>query len=381
MKVNYDFYDGQDSYTDGEVEKDIIQYLKEYGEENYQEIFKKDIRWPVFYHITPLRKNIIQWYPFKEESEVLEIGAGMGAITKALCDKAKQVTAVELSKQRASAIEARCEEKENLEIIVGNFNAIKFNKKFDYITLIGVLEYAPLYTGTEKPFHDFLKKIKSLLKEDGKLLIAIENQFGMKYFSGASEDHTGRAYDGITGYENIQNVRTYGKDEIKQILEESGFGYTNFYYPLPDYKLPNVMFSDEYLPNIENIQKYTPYLSEEERSVKYDEKKAYIEIIKNHKFDFFANSFFIEASMIESKTEVDLSKQQLIPIDDTMQKFYQKHFQIEKVGATKNIELEELKEKNQKLSEELRNVIHSKSWKITRPLREIRNKRKKEKEQ
>ena len=160
MKVNYDFYTGQDTYCDGEVEKDIINYLKEQGEENYQEIFKKDVRWPVFYHITPIRKNIVNWYPFKENSEVLEIGAGMGAITGILCDKAKQVTSVELSKQRASAIEARCQDKENLEIIVGNFNDIKFDKKFDYITLIGVLEYAPIYTNTDNPFHDFLVQIK-----------------------------------------------------------------------------------------------------------------------------------------------------------------------------------------------------------------------------
>ena len=130
MKVNYDYYNEKDTYCDGEVEKDIINYLKEFGEEGYKEIFKKDIRWPVFYHITPIRKNILNWYPFKEDAEVLEIGAGMGAITGVLCDKAKQVTSVELSKQRASAIEARCKDKDNLEIIVGNFNDIKFVQKF-----------------------------------------------------------------------------------------------------------------------------------------------------------------------------------------------------------------------------------------------------------
>ncbi len=106
MKVNFDFYTGEDIYCDGDVEKDVIQYLKEQGEENYQEIFEKDMRWPVFYHITPIRKNIVNWYPFQENSEVLEIGAGMGAITGILCDKAKHVTSVELSKQRASAIGA-----------------------------------------------------------------------------------------------------------------------------------------------------------------------------------------------------------------------------------------------------------------------------------
>ena len=186
MKVNYDFYTGQDNYCDGDVEKDVIEYTEKYSEKDFDKIFEYDVRWPVFYHLTSLRKNIINWYPFKEDAEVLEIGAGMGAITGILCEKAKKVTAVELSKQRATSIMNRCKDKENLEIILGNFNEIKFNKKFDYITLIGVLEYAPLYTNTENPFYDFLTYIKSLLKEDGKLLIAIENQFGLKYFSGAN---------------------------------------------------------------------------------------------------------------------------------------------------------------------------------------------------
>lgn len=376
MKVNFDFYTGEDSYCDGDVEKDVIHYLKEQGEENYREIFKKDIRWPVFYHITPIRKNIINWYPFKENSEVLEIGAGMGAITGILCDKAKQVTSVELSKQRASAIEARCQGKENLEIIVGNFNDIKFDKKFDYITLIGVLEYAPLYTNTENPFHDFLVQIKSLLKEDGKLLIAIENQYGMKYFSGVPEDHTAKVYDGIIGYENKKGIRTFGKQQLKEILGESGFPYTKFYYPMPDYKLPNVIFSDAYQPDEEKLKEYTPYLSDENGSAEYDEKKAYVDVIKNNQFDFFANSFFVEASIQEFDTKVDLAKQELITIDSSMKPFYEKHYHIGKRQETTSLE-KQLLEENQKLKEELQAMANSKSWKLTKPLRDFTNKIKK----
>ena len=376
MKVNYDFYTGQDTYCDGEVEKDIINYLKEQGEENYQKIFKKDVRWPVFYNITPIRKNIVNWYPFKENSEVLEIGAGMGAITGILCNKAKQVTSVELSKQRASAIQARCQDKENLEIIVGNFNDIKFDKKFDYITLIGVLEYAPVYTNTDNPFHDFLVQIKSLLKEDGKLLIAIENQYGMKYFTGIPEDHTAKVYDGIIGYENKKGIRTFGKKQLKEILGDSGLPNTKFYYPMPDYKLPNVIFSDAYQPNEDRLEKYTPYSFEENKSVAYDEKRAYLDIIKNDQFDFFANSFFVEAGMQEFETEVDLSKQDLIKIDSSMKPFYEKHYQMGKSQEDTSLEKQLLQE-NQRLKEELYAMANSKSWKLTKPLRDFTNKLKK----
>ena len=76
----------------------------------------------------------------------MEIGAGCGALTGLLCDKCKKVTAVELSKRRATAAQLRCREKDNLEVIVGNLNDIEFGEKFDYITLIGVLEYQGTYT-------------------------------------------------------------------------------------------------------------------------------------------------------------------------------------------------------------------------------------------
>lgn len=394
MKVNYDFYTGKDNYCDGEVEKDIITYLEKYGEEKYDEIFKKDIRWPVFYHITPIRKNILKWYPIKKDAEVLEIGGGMGAITRILCDKAKQVTAVELSKQRASAIQARCKDKENLEIIVGNFNDIKFTKKYDYITLIGVLEYASLYTNTNNPFEDFLKQINNLLKEDGKLLIAIENQFGMKYFSGAPEDHTGKIFDGIEGYQNKKGIRTFGKVELKNILQKSGLEYTKFYYPMPDYKLPNMIYSDNYLPNEANMKNYSPYLSGENSSVKFDEKKALLDIVKNNMFEFFANSFFVEASRkeIDTKVNIEEENEKLIKIDGTTKEFYNKHYKIEAeeelqivkqnmeqeinlIKENNNKENKKIEEENKKLKEELNKIINSKSWKITKPIRDLRTKK------
>lgn len=374
MKINYDFYTGQDKYCDGDIEKEVIEYTEKYDEKDFDKIFEKDVRWPVFYHLTSLRKNILNWYPFKENSEVLEIGAGMGAITGILCEKAKQVTAVELSKQRAMAIANRCKNKENLEIILGNFNDIKFNKKFDYITLIGVLEYAPLYTNSDNPFHDFLTYIKSLLKEDGKLLIAIENQFGLKYFSGANEDHTGKKFDGILGYENKNGIRTFGKKELENILGKVGFKYSKFYYPMPDYKLPNCIFSDEYLPDEETIKIYRPYLSDETAEVEYDEKEAYKDIIKNKQFDFFANSFFVETSCKDIDTKIDLSKQNLIKINGVMENFYEKHYKIK--SENKESIIEQLKEENNKLKEELNSMANSKSWKITKPIRDFRTKTK-----
>ena len=307
MKVNYDYYKGEDLYSDGEVEKEILEYVKNTPINKYNDVFLNDMRWPVFYHLTSIRQNMLNWYPFKNNSDILEIGAGLGAMTGVLCKNAKTVTAVELSKQRASVIEAKYQDFENLELIVGNLNDIKFDKKFDYITLIGVFEYANMFTNSENPFDEFLCNIKKLLKDDGKILIAIENQFGMKYFAGAVEDHTSIKYDGILGYANKKGPMTFGKEQIKSILKRNNLDNIRFYYPLPDYKLPNVIFSDECLPTEDDIDNLYDVYYYDKTILNFDEKKAYKEVIKENQFDFFSNSFFIECSKEPLEREIDFA--------------------------------------------------------------------------
>lgn len=365
MKINYDFYSGYDAYSDGDIEKDILAYEDQYRECDYDKIFEKDSRWPIFYHLTSIRKNILNWYPFKEGAHVLEIGAGMGAITGVLADKAEHVTAVELSKQRASSIAKRCADRENVEIIVGNFNDIKFDKKFDYITLIGVLEYAPVYTQSEQPFEDFLIYIKSLLKEDGKLLIAIENQFGIKYFAGAAEDHTTKKYDGILGYEHKEGPRTFGKVELERLLNSVGYRYSNFYYPMPDYKLPRYIFSDEYLP-MEKLALYDTYTSAGE-VVSFDEKKALKDIVKNGMFGFFANSFFIECSTKEIDTMPNLDMYHPIEPEKNAKRFFETHNTI--LESTLSHDLYMANEENQALKKQLHELLNSKSYKLIQKIR------------
>lgn len=294
---NLKFYKNDDQYSDGDVENSILKLIAENLPENYVEAISKNFDWAVYYHLTPTRKNILNWYPFQPDSDVLEIGCGLGALTGLLCDKCKSVTSVELSQRRAMGTLLRCREKENLEIIVGNLNDIEFTKKYDYITLIGVLEYQGRFTNSDNPYRDFLTKIKQLLKPDGKLLIAIENQYGLKYWCGAGEDHTGVPFDGMNQYiYTNQGIRTFSKEGLKKLVNESGFSDTFFYYPLPDYKLPTVVYSEKYLPQNENLQNTLFYYAPNRMSLLANEKNLYKDIIENGVFEFFANSFLVECS-------------------------------------------------------------------------------------
>ena len=288
--LNLDFYSGTDYYSDGDIEDVLLDIVT--NNDTYDEILAHETRWPILYHLSPIRQNIINWYPFKEDASCLEIGGGCGAITAALCQNLASVKVVELSKRRSSINLARHKHFDNLEIIVGNLNDITFEEKFDYITLNGVLEYAGSFTNTDEPYKDFLKQIKQYLKPDGKLIIAIENRYGLKYFAGAKEDHTGKEFDGLTGYIGNDKVRTFGKKELEDLLSLSGYPQQEFYYPHPDYKMPMEIYSEDWLPNEDTLLASAPNF-DNERYELYDETKVFKGIIANGQYEFFANSFLV----------------------------------------------------------------------------------------
>lgn len=294
-KINLNFYNNQDVYSDGDIEDILLELVKDHTD--YTEILHSTNIWPVMYHLTPVRENILHWYDFDESSNLLEIGGGCGALTGLFARRLRGVKVVELSKRRAEIIYNRHIKCSNLEVIAGNLNDINFSEKFDYITLIGVLEYAGKFTQEEQPFKRFLEKVKSFLKPEGKLLIAIENKFGLKYWAGAKEDHTGKFFDGIENYPEDKSIQTFGKIELEKLLKSAGYNKFSFYYPMPDYKLPKIIYSDSYLPDIgEWIDTYSPNF-DQNRLALFNERNAYKSIINNSQFPFFANSFLVEVML------------------------------------------------------------------------------------
>lgn len=293
-RLNLEYYTGSDLYSDGDIENTVLDIVKH--ENDFTNILQNTDNWAIYYHLSPIRRNLLEWYQFDANKTLLEIGGGCGAFSGMFAEKLSSVKVVEISKRRAEIIYYRHQNYKNLEILVGNLNDIKFKEKFDYITLIGVLEYAGKFTQGNTPFKTFLEKIKSFLKPNGKLLIAIENKFGMKYWAGAREDHTGRFFDSIEDYPDNKKIQTFGKFELENLIKSIGFKNIVFYYPMPDYKLPKTIYSDDYLPKSDELfDFYSPNL-DSDRYVFFSEKEAFKNIIKNNQFPFFANSFLVEVS-------------------------------------------------------------------------------------
>jgi len=167
--------------------------------------------------------------------------------------------------------------KENAKILeMGqDFNVnTDVNQEFDYIII-----------------KDDLSKIemaKKCLKQDGTMLLCLNNRFGVKYFAGCKKE--GKPFNTICS----ESTYVYGKKEIEQILQDNGFTNYKFFYPLPDYENPSSIFSDDYLPDYTNTKLLYNSCYEDNEVFVFNELEALKQITKSGEFTFFSNSYIVE---------------------------------------------------------------------------------------
>lgn len=294
ITLNLKHYEGTDVYTDGDVEDELLAIVRDLSPVEYPKVIEERGSWPILYHLSTLRENIVDWLPIKKTDKVLEVGSGCGAITGALSRKAGSVTCVDLSKKRSTINAYKNADCDNVTIHVGNFKDIEpdLDTDFDYVCLIGVFEYGQGYMGSEKPYHDFLNILRKHVKKDGRLVIAIENKFGLKYFAGCKEDHVASYFAGIENYAKGGGVRTFTRNGLEKIMKECGVKKYHFYYPYPDYKFPTVIFSDKHLPKKGELSNNMRNF-DMDRMLLFDEKNAFDGIIEDDLFWLYSNSYMV----------------------------------------------------------------------------------------
>ena len=244
-------------------------------------------------------QNILNWYPFNKDEEILEIGFSSNELTKMLCNSVKNVTIIENNENTINKINENLNDFSNLKIL----NNLELNgKKYGTILLINIVSrYNDLfkeYITLEK----LLKNLENNLNENGKFIIALDNKFGLKYFSGNYENIFNKRFESLYGYNNEnEKIESFTRKKLMNIFDKLGYKY-NFYYPLPDYKMPDVIFSDKQLAKYNTVDKYNLYCPENSITL-FNEIDVFREILKTNPemFTFFTNSFLIELSKNEIK--------------------------------------------------------------------------------
>ncbi len=294
------------AYNDGDTPENRIYEILHQAKDvscKSKELKQSITDWPTEYHLSTTRHNLLSPFDLGKNKKILELGCGCGAITRQLGEMGHEIHAVEGSKRRATITAERCRDLDNVKVYNANYNEIDFDEQsYDFITLIGVLEYASLFLPEQQgdpltAAQMIVNQLKKKLKPDGTLIIAIENKLGIKYLSGCTEDHTGIEFEGILDYPNTKGITTFTKIELSKIIKNAELENINFFYPFPDYKIPANLVSDTFInqSNMEALLEIPrDYINP--RKHRFPEPLFAKSLIKEQQLDHFANSFLVFAS-------------------------------------------------------------------------------------
>lgn len=256
----------------------------------------KDADWDTFYELSPIREGLYNWYSFRENSDILLISDGYGALAGLLTKNSRQLTVLEKEKHRAESIRRRYEDCRNIEVLTGGMEQIPEDQKYDYI----VVEKTVVL---RKELHNLLDKLCPFLKGQGRIFIPCENQLGMKYLCGVPDSASQTAFGGLN--DQLNEKRLTRASILQELNDSSGIQGYQLYYPSPDHRIPQAIYSDGYLPQKSTRDRVIPYYTEEERGgLVYLENQISDEVIANGIFPVLANSILIECGKEPFEREV-----------------------------------------------------------------------------
>lgn len=284
----------------------LLDIVSKYKKEAYTDVILQKPDAQLIYQLSPLRHMIVDFFEWNGTEQVLELAAGCGAITEALAERAGEVCAITGSPEDQSVLEQRLRNAQNLscetmdlsqppacEARLEQLRQTNCPQGFDVVTLIGVTEQLPHIDG--QILRELIQLAYRLLKDDGVLLYAGPNRYGMKYFAGAKEDRLHKYFAGIEGYSGETDCASFSKKELQNMLDTAGFLQTEFYYPHQDYRLPLTIYSDRRLPAVGELKQEMANYDDDRMSL-FDEGNAFDGVITEGMYPFFANSYLIQAT-------------------------------------------------------------------------------------
>lgn len=191
--------------------------------------------------------------PGKDKGKVLDIGAGLGAITFSLANAGYEVVAIDSVIERATFLAIRRDQDRIRSVQTACASALELpfpEQSFDIVIMNGVLEWLGLSETSispDKVQKRALQNIFRVLKPDGILYIAIENRISAIYFLGFKDPHSGLRFatlmprkmaDWYSRLRRRGGYKTYiySKFGYQKMLQEAGFKEITFFLPLPSYR-------------------------------------------------------------------------------------------------------------------------------------------------
>ena len=264
------------------MDDEIQMLLKEYGGDIDQALAQNS-RLDYLYALSEQRELLLEWYDFDQSEELLQVGADYGAMTGLYRSVVRNVTVLDTEKKALETVQLRYPAAKNITCEQGTLSQYRdrmagTGKKYQYIVMTGM---------PEETWDSQICAAKALLKDTGVLIVAVANALGMKYWAGSGREEGELAKGRL--------VRLLCGDSKEQ-------GHLCFYYPMPDYRVPVSIYSDEYLPKKGDLTRVTPAYDYPQYHM-MDMGEGFDAVCEEGLFDLYANSYLVFWSLDSKELE------------------------------------------------------------------------------
>lgn len=230
--------------------------------------------------IRDLPKGLIQWYPFSKGKDALVVSEEM---------------------QKGEVFQEVLFEM-GLQVDICSVMNLT-DRLYDFVVVDSTIEQ-------QKDMVLALTKIRERCKKDARILLAVNNRWGYRYFCGDRDPYTGRNIDSLDNYRRVYSKkedafygRMYDKAQLRGILEEAGFMNKQFYAVYSELMNPTHLFAEDYEINEDLLNRICPrYLHPD--SVYLEEETLYQTAINNRMFHTLANAFLVECTTSEPLCDI-----------------------------------------------------------------------------
>lgn len=236
--------------------------------------------------IKGIQKGLLQWYDFHEGCKALYIGEREEPLAEMLAEKGLKVSYTTFPTLSGQDKQNGC------------------RHCFDYIVCIEALE--KLTDPTEA-----LRAFRGMLRQDGKLLLGMNNRFGIRYFCGDRDIYTNRCFDGVEGYRRVYQKeedafrgRSYDMAELKDMLRQSGWSCFQFFSVFSELRNPTLIYVEDFLPNEDLTNRLFPFYHHPQ-NVFLDERMLYGDLAQNGMFHQMANAYLIECGTSDDMSDIN----------------------------------------------------------------------------
>lgn len=246
-------------------------------------LLQADNRPGVRYHLSPMRRAVLSWYPFNPAASLLEWQGQAGALTGLFCNRCAKVTSVEKNDRLRALLAYRWRSCPNLSVME---QLPPEQPLFDYIAAVE----------PENLDETVLQSMRRRLAPGGRLLLVIPNRFGMQNWFGCTPPGGLLPYEGI-----LAKGGGRSRPALEAMLAAAGFGQPQcrWFYPLRDHRYTQEIYTDSWLPSPRGNSRYYPFC-EGELTALAGEEELLPQLLEEEVFPFFSNGFVVECRTDEN---------------------------------------------------------------------------------